>query len=365
MNDLRRLPLLDAHRDTLERCVYCPKLCRATCVVSNEEPSETLTPWGKMSTAYFLARGNVAEEKTHAATAWACTSCHACTGRCDHRNDVGRVLDDARAELFARGLAPDGAVEVVSRFEANSALVAKAARSIGQQGANQLLVVGCGYLLHAPREAEEAVRVVAKLTGERVSVAENCCGLPLLHGGDRAGFLRASRLMRDDLRGKNVIAVDPGCAQALNNVYSRHGVEVRAPRLFVDVVANAADALSQVDAEMPLRFHDPCQLGRGLGRYREPRKILERVTGRPPLEFDRSHHEADCSGGGGALPATMKETSRTIADARIAQHHRGNRARLVTHCASSLRRFRSAGEPTDDLIHWAARGLGLSESSKG
>ena len=53
---LRRLPTLGARKDTLEKCVFCPKLCRSACPVSNAEPRETLTPWGKMSTAYFAAR---------------------------------------------------------------------------------------------------------------------------------------------------------------------------------------------------------------------------------------------------------------------------------------------------------------------
>ena len=54
-----RLPALAASQHALETCVFCPKLCRTTCAVSNAVPSETLTPWGKMSAAYFMARGDV------------------------------------------------------------------------------------------------------------------------------------------------------------------------------------------------------------------------------------------------------------------------------------------------------------------
>src|SRR6201999_1099365 len=54
-----RPPLLEPHRAALETCVYCPKLSRAACPVSNVEHSETVTPWGKMSMAYFAARGDV------------------------------------------------------------------------------------------------------------------------------------------------------------------------------------------------------------------------------------------------------------------------------------------------------------------
>lgn len=360
MNDLRRLPLLEAHKDTLERCVYCPKLCRATCPVSNAEPSETLTPWGKMSNAYFLARGDVTEDAVHAAPAWACTSCHACTGRCDHQNDVARVLGDERAELFAHGVAPKGARQIADRFEGDVVDLHAKARALGASSSAEItLLVGCGYLLHAPREAELAVKIISTLASAPVRVAESCCGLPLLNAGDRAGFMRAARALRDDIAGQRVVVVDPGCAQALFTTYPRHGIDVGSPRLFIDVVANAIADLRPIEGAKPPRYHDPCQLGRGLGRYDEPRNILAKLTGEPPLEFDRKGREADCSGGGGGLPQTMPEVSRAISDARIAQHRSAGEARLVTHCASSLRRFRASGEPADDLIGWIARGLGL------
>jgi hypothetical protein len=57
-----RLPLADSHTRELETCGYCPKLCRATCCVSNAEPNEALTPWGKMSLAWLSARGDLPRE---------------------------------------------------------------------------------------------------------------------------------------------------------------------------------------------------------------------------------------------------------------------------------------------------------------
>jgi hypothetical protein len=52
--------MLETRRDELEKCVFCPKLSRSACPGSNAEPRETLTRWGKMSMAYFLANGDVA-----------------------------------------------------------------------------------------------------------------------------------------------------------------------------------------------------------------------------------------------------------------------------------------------------------------
>jgi heterodisulfide reductase subunit C len=101
--------LLEQHDAALQKCVYCPKLSRAACPISNVEASETVTPWGKMSLAYFAGRGDVPLDRAHAAPAWACSACYACRERCEHKNEVATVLADARAEMFARGAAPAAA----------------------------------------------------------------------------------------------------------------------------------------------------------------------------------------------------------------------------------------------------------------
>src|SRR5215472_15353459 len=99
LRPFRRLPTLEARREALETCVFCPKLCRSACPVSNAEPRETITPWGKMSMAHFAAHGDVPLDHSHAAPAWACTGCYACREACDHRNDVASTLFDARAAI--------------------------------------------------------------------------------------------------------------------------------------------------------------------------------------------------------------------------------------------------------------------------
>jgi Fe-S oxidoreductase len=374
-----RLPLLAQHDDALQRCVYCPKLCRATCPVSETEGRESVTPWGKMSAAWFMDRGNVPIDPGYASLAWACTGCHACTERCDHANRPAKVLDDARADLFARGAAPAAARDVAARFEALEARADAAAEAItqarqragagaGAGGASAMVLVGCSYLRDAPEVATDALAATEVLlggpSGRKVPVrpVAGCCGLPLLHAGDREGFERAARRLAAKVRNASeLVVVDPGCARALLVEYPAIGVDIRTPKLFVDLAAEAVGRMQKVDGDRePPRWHDPCQLGRGLGRYDEPRAVLERVAGAPPREHARSREHADCSGGGGLLPLTRPETSAAIAAERLGEHRRLGGGKLVTGCASSLRRFRASGEDAEDLVTWVARGLGVA-----
>jgi Fe-S oxidoreductase len=370
-----RLPLLAPHQDALETCVFCPKLSRASCPVSNAEANETVTPWGKMSMAYYVGRGDVPMDAAHADPSWACSSCYACRDRCEHKNEVATVLVDARAEAFAAGVAPEAARGVAARWAARTEEAGRAIAAIAERVPNAhadardatAVLVGCDYARHAPEVARDALAAVAALVGGPVRPVRACCGLPLLYAGDRAGFLDAARRLADEVRGApRFVAVDPGCARTLRIEYPRLGVGVPAPELFVDLAMASIDRLrAGPDATLPgggaaVRWHDPCQLGRGLGRYDEPRTLLARITGHAPTTFLRERAEAECSGGGGLVPATRPETSRAIADARIAEHRARGGGVLVTGCAGSLRRFRTRGEPAEDLVTFVARALDVS-----
>ena len=360
-----QLPLLEPHDASLQKCVYCPKLSRAACPISNVEANETVTPWGKMSMAFFAARGDVPIDRVHADPAWACSACYACRERCDHRNEVATVLTDARADLFARGVAPAGAQKVASRWPAKAAEAARSTRELSGEtpGAGAVAVlIGCGYIRRAPEVARDALRATAALVGGRVRAVEACCGLPWLYAGDREAFAAAARRLQAEVSSApRLVAVDPGCARAVLVEYRRLGVPVIEPELFVDVALAQAGRLRRLGAgatgSAEVRYHDPCQLGRGLGRFDPPRELIERITGAAPREFLYRREHAVCSGAGGILPATRPETSRTMADERIAEHRARGGGTLVTACAGSLHRFRSRGEPAADLVTLVSRAL--------
>jgi Fe-S oxidoreductase len=374
---MRALPVLADRRAALETCAFCPKLCRGACPVSTAQPRETITPWGKMTTAWMLAHGDLALAPATAAAAWACTGCFGCREACAHRNPVAETLDDARAALAAVGLAPAAAARVVARFGRHASKTREAARRLnasalhGSVSARDALFVGCVYLRAAPNEARAAVDVASEIAGAGVAAIEACCGLPLRLAGDRAGFERhAKALAKEFARFERVFVVDPGCALALAR-RDRDGAGVDFTTKTVLLVDAAARELARRPArpatraveptDSPVRWHDPCALGRGLGVYDAPRDVLTRALGRAPDEFHEARADASCSGGGGLLPATMPDVARAIGGSRAAAHREaGSRGgRIVTGCGASLLNLRrsGAGVAVDDVVTWAARAL--------
>lgn len=365
-----QLPLLELRRPELETCTFCPKLSRAACPVSNADGRETTTPWGKMSAAYLISRGAVEATPEQAWPPWACTGCFACKQACDLKNDVAGTLLDARADLTSAGLAPAASNEVIARHAAREEdLVAAIGEAIERarargaelvEGAPTRVLLGC----FGPRLRDEAV-VDAIIAASRLSgpidVVRGCCGSALRLAGDRDGFVAAARALAQRLEGaRSVIVVDAGCAHTIKHRYPE--VDAALPSSLeilhlTELAARALPRLRHVAIDGVVRYHDACHLGRGLGIYEAPRAVLSAILGRTPEEFARRREEATCSGGGGILPITDRQTSDAIAEARLEQHRALGGGAIVTTCAASRKKLSRDGTTVFDLASLIARAL--------
>ncbi len=353
MGSPHSLPLLQGRKDELSKCAFCPKLCRATCVVSEQEPREALTPWGKMTTAFDAARtGQLDGER--AELAWACSNCFRCREACDHKNPVTQTLNDARADYVAAGQAPRAVKALLERRAAIDAEHAAAVADLEDESgvspdAKVALLLGCRYAKALPSEARAAIRLAVALVG-RVRLASGCCGAwQRAAGAAQAAEAARSELARGVTGAERLLVLDPRCALELQPL---------APTTLVELAARHPERFSPpAGAGQTLRYHDSCALGRGLGLYEQPRQLLARVSGGAPLELEQSRAFGRCSGAGGILPVSMPEIAQSAADRLLAENQRLGGGTLVTSCASSLSLLRARGADALDLISVLERGL--------
>jgi Fe-S oxidoreductase len=338
-----RLPLLAKREDELSKCAYCPKLCRATCVVSDTLPREALTPWGKMTNAFDAARtGELSAER--AELAWACSNCFRCREACDHRNPVTETLNDARADYVALGRAPAGVTALLERqdevtAEHTAAITALATTPGVQADASRALLLGCRYARVFPAEARAAIRLAVGLVGP-VRLLDGCCGAWQRAAGAPAEADASRERLAASLAGRRLLVSDPRCALELRQLASTSLVELAFRHL---------ERFRPLPAAGRFRYHDSCALGRGLGLYDEPRALLSRVVG-VPLELETQRELARCSGGGGILPVSMPDVAKAAGHRLATEHERLGGGTLVTGCASSLSQLRRAGANAIDLI---------------
>ncbi|MEZ4323854.1 MAG: (Fe-S)-binding protein [Polyangiales bacterium] len=348
------LPLVAAHEREHTYCSFCPKLCRVACPVSTAQASETTTPWGKMTNLHHLAKRQLPLDEEHAASLYACTGCQRCKSYCDHDTEVSAALNAGRAEAVRARVAPPSAYAVIEAHQGRQERAARAAEGLfgdklARSAAPVVFFPGCTACTVRPADALAGEEAVRRLSGRETRVsASGCCGLPLLDAGDRDGFLSAATRTLSHFEGaEEVVFEDPGCLHALSVSARRMGLETSVRMSHLSQFADRHLArLEPIEGlpEGPVRYHDPCKLGRGLGVYEEPRRVLRKALGRQVSEFHHHGERAECSGAGGQLPRTNEPTADAIARERLRTHEREGGGLLVSACAGSLRRFEKQTE---------------------
>ena len=169
--------------------------------------------------------------------------------------------------------------------------------------------------------ARASVRVLNALGIEpQVLADERCCGHDLLWEGDVERFLQLARLNAEMIRAsgvKRIVSSCPECVRALKVDYPAYGIELNAQvfhlsELLVDSanskfkIQNSKSAPSNIQRPISnlqhpiskVTFHDPCRLGRHLGIYDAPRKVLEQL-GYQVVEMRHNRRNATCCGTNG------------------------------------------------------------------
>jgi Fe-S oxidoreductase len=340
------------HAKALAYCAYCPKLCHASCPVSEATARETYSPWGKQSILFEVQRSIIPMTEEYASVFYACLECHRCRTWCEHGVDVPASLRTGRAGAFDAGVTPSAVQAMHARFAERETLARKVLEKkfpLAMHGGSRKLALmpGCVTALRDLKSVESAMMILQHLAGEEFGVlSRQCCGLPLLHAGDMDGFKVAARGVAEALRDtKTVVVMDPGCAVTMTTHYQEAGIEL-APRV-ITFPQFAADYIghfrSRIELAQPVVYHDPCHLGRDLGVFSEPRDILMKIVAGGIREIHHSREESLCCGGGGALPETMPGAAETIAGRLAASIRRSGATSVVTACPTCKSMISRAG----------------------
>ena len=239
---------------------------------------------------------------------------------------------------------------------------------------------GCtaGYV--DPGISEAALRVLDAAGIEYCSMGadEPCCGAPMKVAGkwDLFEEIYERNIAEARRRGVNtIVTACPSCALT----WKEHYAEIARSRgdkyefrvaHFAEIAAeNLGESLvfrHRVDARVA--FHDGCRMGRGLGIYDAPRRLLAAVPGVEVVSMEHEREEGLCCGsllpvpdgaGGGRLSA-----AQTFGEVRVREALAAGAGALVTACPVCEVRLRAAaasGEiemPIRDLGRILAEGLG-------
>jgi Fe-S oxidoreductase len=296
------------HERWLTYCSFCPNLCLHACPVSNAERRNAVSTWGKMSLARWVKEGMAGLTPENAEIFYKCTGCLGCQSACKHEVDAPAVLFHARAAAVATGASPYPA----SLFRRDDEAIRTSTEALrpGETGRPRAAYVpGCDIVTREPREVQLTLAVLGRLGFDVGLGPSRCCGYPLWAGGYLSEFADMAKAFAHDLEGSEVVLVGPGtCAHALRDLYEPSGVALRIPvRPVLQVIAERLGSAAYRPTGEAVAVYDGCHHARRFELASAARSIIERATGRPPIELRWTGKETSCCGAAGGYERTSPE----------------------------------------------------------
>jgi heterodisulfide reductase subunit D len=191
-----------------------------------------------------------------------------------------------------------------------------------------------------------AVRLLNRLgVTPVVSPEERCCGHDLLWNGDKENFERLAKhnvkLVADS--GAETLVVS--CAECLRTWKLDYEPYFKGkPPKIVHLTEYLAEHLGELkfkhQDEQTLTYQDPCRLGRHLGIYEAPRKVMAALPDATLVEMPRSGKRAVCCAGG--TWSNCDRFAKHIQVERLLEARATGAEALVTACPKCQVHFRCA-----------------------
>lgn len=332
-------------------CQDCGK-CSAVCPITRWE-KRTYT--GPRLLVEKALNGRVAEVLDDPLF-WSCLTCKRCSQLCPSDVYFSEFIRDARAVAQAGGRSGDcthgDAIRTWSRMMARPDVrqdrLAWLDGSLRvSRDSDTLYFAGClpyydvlfkDLGIEGVAIARAAVKILNHLGIEpQVLAGERCCGHDQLWEGDVPTFQALAQLNLAELKAsgaRRIVTTCPECARTLKIDYPRlagpHGLEVLHLSQFLEPSAVSGE-LRPAAGAVPIAatYQDPCRLGRHLGVYDAPRRVLAGL-GVELVEMERTRHAAECCGT--SCWTACGQVSKNIQDERLGQARATGARLLVTAC---------------------------------
>jgi len=295
---------------------------------------------------------------------FSCTGCGACYEQCrgltGFKANHVELFEELKAKLVELGWGPLTKHAEFSRsigenhnpyLEPHEKRVDWLKRQAPKK-AETIYFVGCTSSYRRPEIAEATVNAL-DMAGVKFGILhpdEWCCGSTLIRTGQRK--------MVEDLVKHNINAIKAGGVKRVlfscggcYRTFKKDYPAILGQELGFDVL-HTTEYFSQLMEEGKLKlknkvsgvitYHDPCHLGRGVGLYDPPRKLLTNMVGIKFVEMKRNRSDAWCCGAGSGVKSAFPDFAVWAATERLKEAKAIGASVLASSCPFCKHNFMDA-----------------------
>jgi glycolate oxidase len=364
-------------------CIYCG-FCRLGCPTFSIAHRESRNARGRNALAFNLLNGSIEPSKELADAFYSCTTCQACTYYCPALIKVDEIVEGARKKLYKAGFTPEPVLGVRDNiFKTGNvyasakgdrvdiyppALKEKVKAGQLKSKAETLLFMGCvpSYLdmkmvpsLLKPLDA-------AEVDYTTLAAEEGCCGFPLfLMGTDEFEPHAEKVIKRIQATGAHELVTPcAGCYKTFKKLYPEIGdlgLAVYHSVHYLDRLISEGKITFKNELGKKVTYHDPCDLGRALNVFEEPRNILKSIPGLEYVEMARNRLQARCCGGGGGVVAYDPEMAIEMAAERVQDALDVGAEIIVSGCAACKDNLRKGAKTFPKEVRKTVKIMDITE----
>ena len=253
---------------------------------------------------------------------WTCLTCFLCTERCPSDVRFPEFVRTCRRlaspEVMEELCAHRGIPMALSRITTNPKIrqyrmgwLPEGAQ-ISRHG-DLLYFVGCipyfdvifeDLNLEVSKIPQSVIRILNRVRIKPAILSnEKCCGHDLLWTGDLENFEKLAKMNVAEFKktgATRIVTACPECYRTFKKDYAEvlgnFDFEVIHVSEFLSELLDAGELKFDLDLTTKVVYHDPCRLGRHMGVYEPPRRVITSIPGIELVEMERNRENAVCCG---------------------------------------------------------------------
>ena len=291
-------------------CLECGK-CSGVCPKAKYDPA--YSPRRLVESALL----GLDDEMLQNSRLFSCLTCYACQTKCPSQVDYVNFIRQVRvlaAKAEKQGdYAHSGVLQSIIKLMAQSSLKQRRLDWLkdGKQTGDTLLFVGCSPYFEPIFEdnevrilnvAEASAKILNSLGMAPVVLPEEkCCGHDALWQGDVDTFTKLAEYNASLIKKSGVKRIVFFCPECYRTFKMDYPAFVKLDCELMHISELLLEKLPDIQPKFKeikgkITFQDPCRLGRHLGIYEAPRKVLRAIPGLELVEMANNRNEAICCG---------------------------------------------------------------------